>query len=117
MAAAAPHVPHRRTPLGVYIPGMAEPVREGPSVPVKESPRPTEDEVLLNIPVDAETLRIRRSSDSWRVLRILGEFVWGFENLQDVAGGVSIFGSARTLASAPMYAAAEETAATSCSSS
>jgi uncharacterized protein (TIGR00730 family) len=110
MAVAMPHAPHRGTRVGVYIPRMAEPAREGPTVPVKEAPRPTEDEVLLNIPVDAETLRIRRNSDSWRVLRILGEFVWGFENLQDVAGGVSIFGSARTLADDPMYAAAEETA-------
>ena len=53
--------------------------------------KPTQDENLLNIPLDEETLKIRRSSDSWRVLRILGEFVWGFENLQSVAGGVSIF--------------------------
>lgn len=68
---------------------------------------PTEDEKLLNVPVDAETLRIRRNSDSWRVLRIMGEFTWGFENLQDVAGGVSIFGSARTQADDPYYRAAE----------
>jgi uncharacterized protein (TIGR00730 family) len=70
----------------------------------------TQDENLLNIPLDEETLKIRRSSDSWRVLRILGEFVWGFENLQSVAGGVSIFGSARTKPEHPMYLAAEETA-------
>ena len=72
--------------------------------------KPTQDENLLNIPLDEATLKIRRSSDSWRVLRILGEFVWGFENLQSVAGGVSIFGSARTLPDHPMYRAAEETA-------
>jgi uncharacterized protein (TIGR00730 family) len=72
--------------------------------------QPTQDETLLNIPLDAETLKIRRSSDSWRVLRIMGEFVWGFENLQSVAGGVSIFGSARTKPDAPMYQAAVETA-------
>lgn len=72
--------------------------------------KPTQDENLLNIPLDEETLKIRRSSDSWRVLRILGEFVWGFENLQSVAGGVSIFGSARTKPDHPMYLAAEETA-------
>ncbi len=71
---------------------------------------PTADEQLLNVPVDDATLQIRRSSDSWRVLRIQGEFVWGFENLQDVAGGVSIFGSARTLPEHPMYQAAEATA-------
>ncbi len=68
----------------------------------------TEDEKLLNEPVDAETLRIRRNSDSWRVLRIMGEFTWGFENLQGVAGGVSIFGSARTKPGDSMYLAAEQ---------
>ncbi|MGH7582974.1 MAG: TIGR00730 family Rossman fold protein [Gemmatimonadales bacterium] len=51
----------------------------------------------------------RRTSDSWRVLRIQGEFVWGFHNLQDVAGGASFFGSARTRRGSPMYRAAEET--------
>jgi uncharacterized protein (TIGR00730 family) len=73
--------------------------------------QPTEDEKLLNVPVDAETVRIRRNSDSWRVLRIMGEFTWGFENLQDVAGGVSFFGSARTKPSDPFYQAAEQVGA------
>ncbi|MEP6590279.1 MAG: TIGR00730 family Rossman fold protein [Gemmatimonadota bacterium] len=73
--------------------------------------KPTEDEKLLNIPLTEDALRVRRSSDSWRVLRILGEFVWGFENLQHVAGGVSIFGSARTKPDDPMYLAAEKTGA------
>ena len=75
------------------------------------APKPTEDEKLLNTPLTDDALRVRRSSDSWRVLRILGEFVWGFENLQGVAGGVSIFGSARTKPDDPMYRAAEETGA------
>ncbi|HEY4320216.1 MAG TPA: TIGR00730 family Rossman fold protein [Gemmatimonadales bacterium] len=78
--------------------------------PAKSRPsRPTEDEQLLNVPVAEEVLHARRTSDSWRVLSITGEFVWGFDNLQDVAGGVSIFGSARTKADDPMYLAAEET--------
>lgn len=69
----------------------------------------TQDEQLLNVPVNAETLQLRKTSDSWRVLRIMGEFVWGFDNLQEVAGGVSIFGSARTKPGDPMYALAEQT--------
>ncbi len=71
---------------------------------------PTEDEQLLNVPVTEDIRRLRRTSDSWRVLSIQGEFVWGFDNLQDVAGGVSFFGSARTRPSDPMYQAAEATA-------
>lgn len=69
----------------------------------------TQDEQLLNIPVSEETLQLRKTSDSWRVLRIMGEFVWGFDNLQEVAGGVSFFGSARTKPGDPMYQAAEAT--------
>ena len=70
---------------------------------------PTSDEQLLNVPVAEEVRRLRVTSDSWRVLSIMGEFVWGFDNLQDVAGGASIFGSARTKPDDPMYKAAEET--------
>jgi uncharacterized protein (TIGR00730 family) len=35
------------------------------------------------------------SSDSWRLFKILAEFVEGFENLSDIGPCVSIFGSAR----------------------
>jgi uncharacterized protein (TIGR00730 family) len=70
---------------------------------------PTKDEQLLNVPVAEDIRNLRKTSDSWRVLSIMGEFVWGFDNLQDVAGGVSVFGSARTQPNDPMYAAAEET--------
>ncbi len=74
--------------------------------------RPTEDETLLEGPQpserqDKEKLLV---SDPWRVLRIMGEFVWGFDNLADVRDGVSIFGSARTKPEDPHYAAAVETA-------
>jgi uncharacterized protein (TIGR00730 family) len=71
---------------------------------------PTEDEALLESPppVPAESLFLK--SDSWRVLRIMGEFVWGFDNLADVSDGVTVFGSARTLPDDPYYAKAVETA-------
>jgi uncharacterized protein (TIGR00730 family) len=71
---------------------------------------PTEDEALLESPppVPAESLFLK--SDSWRVLRIMGEFVWGFDNLADVSDGVTIFGSARTLPDDPYYQKAVETA-------
>jgi uncharacterized protein (TIGR00730 family) len=35
--------------------------------------------------------------DTWRIFRIMGEFVEGFETLSQIAGGVTIFGSARTV--------------------
>jgi len=50
------------------------------------------------------------STDPWRVLRILGEFVEGFEELADVGPAVAIFGSARVGEEDPWYQAARETA-------
>jgi hypothetical protein len=49
-------------------------------------------------------------TDPWRVLRILGEFVEGFDELADVRSAVSMFGSARTAPGDPMYRLAVETA-------
>jgi uncharacterized protein (TIGR00730 family) len=48
--------------------------------------------------------------DSWRIFRIMAEFVEGFEVLSGVGRAVSIFGSARTRPDDPYYKAAEETA-------
>ncbi len=48
--------------------------------------------------------------DSWRIFRIMSEFVEGYEVMANVGKAVSIFGSARTKPSDPYYKAAEETA-------
>ncbi len=48
------------------------------------------------------------STDSWRALRILGEFVDGFDALARVGQGVAVFGSARTPPGDPDYEAAVE---------
>ncbi len=42
-------------------------------------------------------------SESWRLFKILGEFVDGVENLHDLGPAVSIFGSARTNSNDPVY--------------
>lgn len=47
-------------------------------------------------------------TDPWRVLRIQGEFVDGFDSLADIGAGVAIFGSARFGEDNPLYAAARE---------
>jgi len=44
-----------------------------------------------------------RIKDLWRVFRIMGEFVEGFETLSEVGPAVSIFGSARTKPGSPEY--------------
>ncbi len=51
-----------------------------------------------------------RATDPWRVMRITGEFVEGFDRLAAIEKGVSIFGSARTQPDDPQYLAAVETA-------
>ncbi len=72
----------------------------------QQAPQVTQDEQLLNTPKHDEFTR----SDTWRVLRITGEFIEGFDNLATVTRAVSIFGSARTLPDDPQYKAAQETA-------
>lgn len=49
-------------------------------------------------------------TDPWRVLRIQGEFVEGFEALSKIGPAVSIFGSARLGGQSPYYEAARESA-------
>jgi uncharacterized protein (TIGR00730 family) len=49
-------------------------------------------------------------TDPWRVLRIMSEFVNGFDALAHIPPCVTIFGSARTLPDDPAYAGAIETA-------
>ena len=65
----------------------------------------TDDEILLRSPEPEDELK---TSDSWRVFRIMGEFVNGFDELATITRGVSIFGSARTHEDDPMYKAAHE---------
>ncbi len=71
--------------------------------------RPTEDQLLLRWS-DADRRRAQAftHSDPWRVLRITGEFVEGFDALAGIGPAVSIFGSARTNENDPMYGAARE---------
>ncbi len=66
---------------------------------------PTADEALLGSDGDEWA-----SKDPWRVLRIQAEFVEGFDTLHGLPAAVSIFGSARTASTDPMYRAAERIA-------
>lgn len=66
----------------------------------------TDDEVLLRSPEPEDEYK---TSDSWRVFRIMGEFVGGFDDMATITRGVSIFGSARTAEDDEMYIAARET--------
>jgi uncharacterized protein (TIGR00730 family) len=50
------------------------------------------------------------SNDSWRIFRILSEFVDGFETMMSLGPSVSIFGSARLKPESPYYLMAVEVA-------
>src|SRR5919202_3263074 len=67
----------------------------------------TEDEKLLQSGSRPDDFT---RTDPWRVLRIMGEFIEGFDTLAGIERGVSIFGSARIGPDDPSYHAAEETA-------
>ncbi len=74
--------------------------------------RPTEDELLLKAAVEQprELPLVVARGESWRVFRIMGEFVEGFEELAPLGPAVSIFGSARTPPEHPFYQKCVETA-------
>jgi uncharacterized protein (TIGR00730 family) len=81
------------------------PVAEFQNMPGQE----TEDERLLS----REHTWLHEpevTTDSWRVFRIMGEFVEGFDTLARIGPAVSMFGSARTPPGHPEYRAAEQTA-------
>ena len=73
----------------------------------RKAPGSTQDEQLLESPRPDEFTH----TDPWRVFRIMGEFVEGFDELATLTRGVSIFGSARAKPDDPDYRAAMETAA------
>jgi hypothetical protein len=60
-----------------------------------------------------EKMKLRNDftrEDTWRIFRIMSEFVEGFEILSDVGKAVSIFGSSRTKPAEKYYKLAEEIA-------
>lgn len=73
----------------------------------KQIPGTTQDEQLLESPRPDEFTH----TDPWRVFRIMGEFVEGFDELATLSRGIAIFGSARTKPDDPDYQAAQETGA------
>ena len=73
----------------------------------QRQPHATQDEQLLESPRTDEFTH----TDTWRVFRIMGEFVEGFDELASLTRGISIFGSARTSPEDRYYKAAQETAA------
>ena len=74
---------------------------------IRDASPVTEDEKLLQ--QTGPRLDFTRT-DPWRVLRIMGEFIEGFDTLATIEKAVTIFGSARIGPDDPHYDAAVETA-------
>jgi len=73
----------------------------------KRTNNTTEDQILLETPTKAE--QDFTDTDPWRIFKIMGEFVEGFDGMAKVSRGVSIFGSARIMPGDKYYEAAVET--------
>ena len=82
--------------------GGDDSLRDGPL------PEVTEDEKLLQF--SSSEVGDFTHTDTWRVLRIMGEFIEGFDTLAGIDKAVTIFGSARVAPDDPSYVAAEEIA-------
>jgi uncharacterized protein (TIGR00730 family) len=74
---------------------------------LRDRPIVTEDQKLLQGRPETAAFT---TSDPWRVMRIMSEFVEGFDALAGIEKGVTIFGSARTAPDDAQYVAARETA-------
>ena len=100
------HLKAGRTPPSQQMPSR----RVGDRVVIDDSIRAvpvTEDEKLLQQP--GPRIDFTRT-DPWRVMRIMGEFIEGFDTLASVDKAVTIFGSARIGPDDPTYDQAVETA-------
>ena len=66
----------------------------------------TEDEQLLAGPNKAPSPIDFTATDPWRVMRITGELVAGFDKLAHAGPAITVFGSARITEEDPYYQAA-----------
>src|SRR6266550_5650633 len=101
------HLKAGRTPPSQQVPGKLEVVMRTVDDAIRDSSPVTEDEKLLQ--QSGPRIDFTRT-DPWRVMRIMGEFIEGFDTLASVEKAVPIFGSARIGPDDPHYDAAVETA-------
>ena len=73
----------------------------------EEAAKATTDYALLNPPGPEEAQQHFTETDTWRVFRIMSEFVHSFEIMSKVGPAVAVFGSARMSEKAPYYKEAQ----------
>ena len=101
------HLKAGRTPPSQQSPGRRAGDKRIVDDSIRDAAAVTEDEKLLQQP--GPRIDFTRT-DPWRVMRIMGEFIEGFDTLASVHKAVTIFGSARIGPDDPHYQAALETA-------
>jgi uncharacterized protein (TIGR00730 family) len=93
-------MPSRRDPTTRRAPARVNPTLNRAAA----SGAPTQEEKLFNwCEPQRRQAAAFKDTDTWRVLRIMGEFVDGFDELADLGRAVTVFGSARITAADPMY--------------
>jgi len=84
---------------------------EAPKLDVEKAARQTDDYALLN-PIAPDWMQANfTQSETWRVFRIMSEFVHSFEVMSKVGPAVAVFGSARLDEASPYYHSASEVSA------
>ena len=101
------HLKAGRTPPSRQSPGRRAGDKRIVDDSIRDAAAVTEDEKLLQQP--GPRIDFTRT-DPWRVMRIMGEFIEGFDTLASVEKAVTIFGSARIGPDDPHYESALETA-------
>ena len=76
---------------------------EAPSKIVQQAAKATTDYALLNPCEETEAQQHFTETDTWRVFRIMSEFVHSFEIMSKVGPAVAVFGSARMSEESPYY--------------
>src|SRR5450756_2761170 len=100
------HLKAGRTPPSQQGPGKLAVTTRTIDEAIRDSSPVTEDEKLLQ---QSGPRTDFTRTDPWRVLRIMGEFIDGFDTLASVEKAVTIFGSARIGPDDPHYDAVSYT--------
>jgi len=96
------------TGSGRYLPGSRPPSAGSrfffDAMPDSHIPQETPYQAQKKMsPAEQAEWQATRIRDTWRIFRIMGEFVEGFERLSEIGPSVSVFGSARTKPGTPYY--------------
>jgi len=76
---------------------------EAPKAAIEAAAKRTDDFALLNPSGDEAQQQHFTQSDTWRVFRIMSEFVHSFEVMSKVGPAIAVFGSARMTPDVPYY--------------